>query len=85
MVYNPFEVLRKSEGMCREIYGILEKNAEHPEKAFWFQDRYRPDIIVICMFAIGSCALKDLFAAGYHLTCFGHEYSYVEIWLSKMD
>lgn len=85
MVYNPFEVLRKSEGMCREIYGILENNAEQPENAFWYQDRCRPDIIVICMFAIGSCSLKDLFAAGYHVTCFGHEYSYVEIWLSKID
>lgn len=83
MVYNPFEVLRKSESMCREIFDVLENNAELSENAFWYQDRYRPDIIVICMFAIGSCALKDLFAAGYHVTCFGHDSSFVEIWISK--
>lgn len=83
MVYNPFEVLRKSEGMCREIYGIMESNGERPDLAAWFQERTRTDVIVVCTYAFGSSTLKELFAAGYHATFFGNDYGYVEIWFSK--
>lgn len=83
MVYNPFEVLRKSEGMCREIYRILDENGERPDLAIWFQERTRPSVVVVCSYAFGSLALKKLFAAGYHATFFGNDYGYVEIWLSK--
>lgn len=84
MVYNPFEVLRKSEGMCREIYGILETNGERPDFAAWFQDVHDPDIIVIRTCSFGGHTIKELFAAGYHLTFFGSDYGYVELWISKI-
>lgn len=83
MVYNPFEVLRKSESMCREIYGILENNAERPDLAVWLQDILDPDIIVIRMCAVSSRTIKALCVAGYFVHIFGTDYGYVELWISK--
>lgn len=84
MVCNPFEVLRKSESMCREIYGILENNAERPDLAVWFQDVCDPDIIVIRLYAVSSRTIKALCAADYYLHIFGTDYGYVELWISKI-
>lgn len=84
MVYNPFEVLRQSESMCREIFDILDNNAERPDLAVWFQDVQDPDIVVIRMCAVSSRSIKALSAAGYFLQIFGADYGYVELWISKL-
>ena len=83
MVYNPVEVLRQSESMCREIYGILENNAERPDLAAWIHDVHYPDIIMVRMCSCGAGAIKGLFAAGYHLHFFGLDNGYLELWISK--
>ena len=83
MIYNPFEVLLQTESMCREIYGILENNGERPDLAVWYQDRTRPAILILCMYNIGTTAVKELFAAGYHISFFANDCGAVELWLSK--
>lgn len=83
MVYNPFEVLIQSESMCREIYGILESNGERPDLCTFYQYVFRPDVIVVSLNSIGSCAIKELFAAGYHASFFGGDRYLIEVWLSK--
>lgn len=83
MVYNPFEVLRESEGMCREIYGILADSSERPDLAAWYQMCDLPDIVIVRMCAVGAGAIKGLFAAGYHLHFFGVDNGYIELWISK--
>lgn len=85
MVYNPFEVLRESESMCREIYGILENNAERPDLAAWFQDVRDPDILMVRMCAVGSRSIKEICAAGYYVHIYGTDYGYVELWVSKLS
>lgn len=85
MVYNPFEVLRKSESMCREIYGILDNNAERPDLAAWYQDVSDPDTIVIRLYAVSSRSIKALCAADYYVHIFGTDSGYFELWISKLS
>lgn len=85
MVYNPFEVLRHSEGMCREIWGILENNAERPDLADWFQDVRDPDIIIVRTCSVSSRTIKAVCAAGYFLHVFGADNGVFDMWISKLS
>lgn len=83
MVYNPFDVLRESENMCREIYAILADSSECPDLAAWYQLCNNPEIVIVRMCSCGTGAIKELFAAGYHLHFFGLDNGYLELWISK--